>query len=108
MQRSSDRQKMLAAHGVPISDERLIEILDMRRLTAVEGRIPVHGQDEQSRQNYSKEQTPRCTSSTTHQKWTRLAAEVGCGRIILYGYGNSFWLAGQVWTFAISEMQKSC
>jgi len=53
MQRASDRQKTLAAHGVPMSDGRLpIEILDMRRLTAVEGRILVHGQDEQSGQNY--------------------------------------------------------
>lgn len=53
MQRASDRQKTLAAHGIPMSDERLrIEILDMRQLTAVEGRILVHGQDEQSGRNY--------------------------------------------------------
>jgi type IV secretory pathway VirD2 relaxase len=53
MQRVSDRQKTLAAHGVPMSDERLpIEMLDMRRLMPVEGRILVHGQDEQSGQSY--------------------------------------------------------
>ena len=53
MQRVSDRQKTLAAHGVPISDERLpIEMLDMRQLTSLEGRILVHGQDEQSGQSY--------------------------------------------------------
>ena len=53
MQRACDRQKTLAAHGVPLSDERLpIEMLDMRQLTAVEGRILVHGQDEQSGRNY--------------------------------------------------------
>jgi type IV secretory pathway VirD2 relaxase len=53
MQRASDRQKTLAAHGVPMSDERLpIEMLDMRQLTAVEGRILVHGQEEQSGRNY--------------------------------------------------------
>ena len=53
MQRVSDRQKTLAANGVPVSDKRLpIEILDTRQLTAVEGRILVHGQDEQSGQNY--------------------------------------------------------
>ena len=53
MQRVSDRQKTLAAHGVPMSDARLaIETLDMRRFMAVEGRILVHGQDEQSGQNY--------------------------------------------------------
>jgi len=51
--RARDRQKTLAAHGVPVSDERLqTEMLDMRQLTAVEGRILVHGQDEQSGQNY--------------------------------------------------------
>jgi len=36
-----------------MSDERLpIEMLDMRQLAAVEGRILVHGQDEQSGQSY--------------------------------------------------------
>jgi hypothetical protein len=53
MQRTADRQKTLAAHGVPISDDRLpIELLDIHRLTAVEGRILVHGQDEHSGRNY--------------------------------------------------------
>jgi hypothetical protein len=53
MQRVSDRQKTLTTHGVPISDERLpIQMLDMRQLTAFEGRILVHGQDEESGQNY--------------------------------------------------------
>jgi type IV secretory pathway VirD2 relaxase len=53
MQRVSDRQKTLKAHGVPMSDERLpTRMLDMRQLTAVEGRILVHGQDEESGQNY--------------------------------------------------------
>jgi hypothetical protein len=53
MQRISDRQRTLAAHGVPMSDGRLpIEMLGMGQLTAVEGRILAHGQDEQSGQNY--------------------------------------------------------
>lgn len=53
MQRSSDRQKTLAAHGVPMSDDRLpIEMLNARKFTAVEGRILVHGQDEQSGRDY--------------------------------------------------------
>lgn len=53
MQRARDRQRMLAAHGVPMSDERLpVEILDIRQFTAVEGRILVHGQDEQSGREY--------------------------------------------------------
>lgn len=53
MQRTSDRQKTLAAHGALMSDERLpIQMLDSRQLTSVEGRILVHGQDEQSGRNY--------------------------------------------------------
>ncbi len=48
MQRAADRQKTLAAHGVPISDNRLpIEILDLNAFTSAEGRILVHGQEEQ-------------------------------------------------------------
>jgi hypothetical protein len=53
MQRTADRQKTLAAHGVPMSDDRLpIEVLDIQRFTAVEGRVLVHGQDEHSGANY--------------------------------------------------------
>jgi type IV secretory pathway VirD2 relaxase len=51
MQRSGDRQKMLAAHGVLMSDERLpLAVLDVRRLTALEGRILVHGEEDTGRQ----------------------------------------------------------
>ena len=51
MQRSADRQKMLAAHGVLMSDERLpLVVLDLRSLTTVEGRILVHGEEETGRQ----------------------------------------------------------
>ena len=53
MQRTGDRQKTLAAHGALLSDERLpIQMLDSRHLTSVEGRVLVHGQDEQSGRNY--------------------------------------------------------
>ena len=53
MQRTSDRQKTLAAHGALMSDDRLpIEMLDTTRITSVEGRVLVHGQDEQSGRNY--------------------------------------------------------
>ena len=53
MQKTSDRQRTLAAHGVLISDERLhTEVLDLRRFTSVEGRVLVHGQDEQTGHNY--------------------------------------------------------
>jgi type IV secretory pathway VirD2 relaxase len=51
MQRSADRQKMLAAHGVLMSDERLpLVVLDLRRLTTLEGRILVHGEEDAGRQ----------------------------------------------------------
>ena len=51
MQRSADRQKMLAAHGVVMSDERLpLVVLDVRRLTTLEGRILVHGEEDVGRQ----------------------------------------------------------
>jgi len=47
MQRSADRQKMLAAHGVLMSDERLpLTVLDVRRLATLEGRILVHGEED--------------------------------------------------------------
>ena len=53
MQRAGDRQKMLTARGVLMSDERLrIEIIDFRKTTSVEGRVLVHGEDEQSGRSY--------------------------------------------------------
>lgn len=53
MQRTADRQRTLAAHGVLMSDERLpIEVLDLRQLTSLEGRVLVHGQDEQTGRGY--------------------------------------------------------
>jgi type IV secretory pathway VirD2 relaxase len=52
MQRSADRQKMLAAHGVLMSDGRLpLVVLDLRGLTTLEGRILVHGEEETGRQS---------------------------------------------------------
>jgi hypothetical protein len=53
MQRTGDRQKMIAAHGALTSDERLpIEVLDWRKTAAVEGRILVHAEDENSGRGY--------------------------------------------------------
>jgi len=53
MQRTGDRQKVLAAHGLPLSDERLkIEVFDFERTEAVEGRVLVHGEEEQSGHRY--------------------------------------------------------
>lgn len=53
MQRTADRQRTLAEHGALMSDERLpIEVLDLRQAAVVEGRVLVHGQDEQTGRNY--------------------------------------------------------
>jgi hypothetical protein len=53
MARTADMQRTLAAHGALISDQRLpIEVLDRRVFTSVEGRVLVHGQDEQTGRSY--------------------------------------------------------
>ena len=53
LQRTVDRQKMLAAHGALLSDPRLpFEITDIRNLKAVEGRVLLHAEDEVSGQRY--------------------------------------------------------
>ena len=53
MQRSTDRQKTLAAHGVLLSDDRLpMTTLAVRDLTFIEGRILVHGEEEASGRSY--------------------------------------------------------
>jgi type IV secretory pathway VirD2 relaxase len=50
MQRSADRQKMLSAHGVLMSDKRLrLAVLDVRRLSSLEGRVLVHGEEDTGR-----------------------------------------------------------
>jgi type IV secretory pathway VirD2 relaxase len=47
MQRSGDRQKMLASHGTLLSDQRLpLVVLDMRKLKTLEGRVLAHGEEE--------------------------------------------------------------
>ncbi len=53
MQRSADRQRTLAAHGVLLSDDRLpMTTLDVRELTSIDGRILVHGEEEASGRSY--------------------------------------------------------
>jgi len=49
MQRSADRQRTLAAHGALLSDDRLpMTTLDVRDLTSIDGRILVHGEEEEA------------------------------------------------------------
>jgi type IV secretory pathway VirD2 relaxase len=53
LQRTLDRQKMLAAHGALLSDPRLpFEITDIRKLRLVEGRVLLHAEDEGSGRPY--------------------------------------------------------
>ena len=53
MQRVGDRQKVIAAHGVLMSDERLpMEVLDLTKTNSVTGRVLVHGEDEQLGRSY--------------------------------------------------------
>jgi len=47
MQRANDRQKMLAAHGSLLSDERLqLVVEDLRKLEKLEGRVVLHAEEE--------------------------------------------------------------
>jgi type IV secretory pathway VirD2 relaxase len=53
MQRTADRQKTLRAHGALLSDERLpMDVFDVSQTASVEGRVVVHGEDEQSGRRY--------------------------------------------------------
>jgi type IV secretory pathway VirD2 relaxase len=53
LQRTIDRQKMLAAHGARLSDPRLpFQITDTRKLRVVEGRVLLHAEDEASGRRY--------------------------------------------------------
>ncbi len=53
MQRTTDHQRVLAAHGDLLSDSRLgIEMINWKNTQSVEGRVLVHGQDEQSGKSY--------------------------------------------------------
>jgi hypothetical protein len=50
MQRTTDRQKMIASRGVLLSDERLqLVVYDPRQEKRVEGRVLGHGEDELGR-----------------------------------------------------------
>jgi type IV secretory pathway VirD2 relaxase len=53
MQKTADRQKMLAAHAVLMSDERLpIEPVQWHNTPMIQGRVLVHGEDDSTGRNY--------------------------------------------------------
>ncbi|MGB9456594.1 MAG: DUF3363 domain-containing protein [Bryobacteraceae bacterium] len=91
MQRTSDRQRTLAAHGALVSDERLpMEVLDVRQITSVEGRMLVHGQDEQSGRNY-------------------LMLEGTDAKVYFINYGREMEEArsrGELWTNSFVQLRK--
>ncbi len=61
MQQIQDRQKTLAQHGAAVSDNRLpVRSLSFRERPAVEGRVLVHGEDEDGRTYLMLEGTDAC------------------------------------------------
>ena len=53
VERTKDRQRVLAAHGALLSDERLpLAVTDFREVTHTEGRVLAHGQEESSNRMY--------------------------------------------------------
>src|SRR5260370_23153218 len=64
MQRLGDRQKILAAHGVPVSDTRLpLVMFNLRNCTTLEGRILAHGEDEGTGRSFMMLE---CTDAKVH------------------------------------------
>jgi hypothetical protein len=87
MQRSGDRQKMLAAHGLPASDPRLpLRMLDSRQLKSIEGRILVHGEDEGSGRNFmmleGTDATVHCIYYTPEMSEARSRAGLRAGSFV--------------------------
>src|SRR5262249_42933928 len=61
MQRVHDRQKTLAVHGAALSDGRLpVRTFSFRERKAVEGRVLVHGEEENGRAYLMLEGTDGC------------------------------------------------
>jgi len=53
IERTKDRQRVHAAHGALLSDERLpLTVTDFREMTHIEGRVLAHGQEEYSDRMY--------------------------------------------------------
>ena len=90
MQRANDRQKMLAAHGALLSDERLqLVVEDLRKLKLLEGRVVLHGEEEAGREAggstcCSKGPTADFTTSTTRPKSTTREASASSGRTLSF------------------------
>jgi hypothetical protein len=100
MQRLGDRQKVLAAHGVLVSDTRLpLVMFDLRRCTALEGRILVHGEDEGTGRSFmileGTDAKVHCIYNITRQRWSRRAVAGGCDETGSYGCASHLRMADQ-------------
>jgi len=82
MQKMADRQKTLAAGGVLRSDEQLpIQPLDHRALDYVEGRILVHGEEENGRSYMMLESTDAKVYAINHTRQMQEMRKVGGLRV---------------------------
>ena len=82
MQKMTDRQRTLAAGGVLRSDERLpIQPLDHRALDYVEGRILVHGEEENGRSYMMLESTDAKVYAINHTRQMQEMRKVGGLRV---------------------------
>jgi len=82
MQKMADRQRTLAVGGVLRSDERLpIQPLDHRALDYVEGRILVHGEEENGRSYMMLESTDARVYAINHTRQMQEMRKVGGLRV---------------------------
>ena len=92
MQRTVDRQKTLAMHGVLLSDDRLpMTTMDVRDLTSIDGRVLVHGEEEASgRSCLMLEGTDgQFTTCTARQRWRSCEVSEGCESIRSFDSASS-------------------
>jgi hypothetical protein len=82
MQKMADRQRTLAVGGVLRSDERLpIQPLDHRALDYVEGRILVHGEEENGRSYMMLESTDARVYAINHTRQMQEMRQLGGLRV---------------------------
>jgi hypothetical protein len=73
MQKAADRQKTLTAHGVVLSDPNLPFVsFDIRRAKFCEGRVLVHGEEEESGRRYFMVEG---TDGKVHHVYSNLQAD---------------------------------
>jgi type IV secretory pathway VirD2 relaxase len=96
MQKIADRQRTLAAGGVLRSDERLpIQPLDHRALDNVEGRILVHGEEENGRSYMMLESTDARVYAINHTRQMQEMRQVGGLRVNTFVRLQKVYAAGR-------------